>query len=274
MRYVQGRQQALTDDGFWNGLYRQRGTAKELQVDGFRNRATRVVLERIERLGLDNKQVLEIGGGDSAWLPYLARKYPRSRFAALDYSSEGCARLRRRLAAGGIGNVEVHEGDFTRETAGLKGAFDVVLSFGVVEHFRDLQYALLAKTQFSKPGGFLFTLIPNYAGVCGWLARRWNPVVFGAHNPHDWGSFVEGHGRAGLEIVDGGYLVTTEFGVLSMCFLHGDRTSRTDRLAYLWLTRLSKTLHFVEDHFAGLPATALFSPYIYAASRFPLGSTP
>lgn len=255
---------ALTNDRFWNRIYRQRSESADLQVKGFRNRPTRIIAELIEGLGLEDKSVLEIGGGDSAWLPYFAQKHPQSRFAALDYSREGCERLRQRLGKRGITNVDVYEADFTQENKTLQAAFDIVLSFGVVEHFDRLDRTLRAKKQYVKPGGLVFTIIPNLAGFYGKLARRWNPGVYQTHTCHDWCSFSDGHRKAGLRIVDGGYLGTTEFGILSMCFVQAEGPSRIDYLAYLYLTRFSKLLHLFEDHFGSLPATRLLSPYIYA----------
>lgn len=248
-------------------MYGQRGESTDLSLQGFRNRSTRIIANMIERLDLKNKAVLEIGGGDSSWLIYFAEKYPESKFAALDYSHGGCERLRRRFAQKKITNGKTYEADFLGDPKSLEAAFDIVLSFGVVEHFKELHDVLLQKKKYLKTGGVMLTLIPNLAGVYGGLAKKWNPKVYDAHNPHDWESFAEGHRKANLDIVEGGYLGTSEFGLLSMCFAKAGHPHRIHFLAYLWLTRLSKLLHLFEDCLFSLPATKLFSPYLYAVSR-------
>lgn len=56
---------------------------------------------------------------------------------------------------------------FFSPPASMLGKFDVVVTFGVVEHFIDTRACLDAMSQFLKPGGLLVTSIPNLAGWIG-----------------------------------------------------------------------------------------------------------
>ncbi|ALA60773.1 class I SAM-dependent methyltransferase [Nitrospira moscoviensis] len=255
---------ALTRPEYWEQGYVAREEGTEYRF-GWRDYANHLLAKKIEDIGLDGKRVLEIGAGDSPWLPYFAGKYPGGRFAGLDYSQAGCERLAKRAAAlGGASSIEVHHQDLFAAHSELHGRFDLVVSFGVVEHFADLAHALAAKRRYLKDGGLMCTVIPNMAGVLGRLTRRFNRSVYDMHNPHDWESFLDGHRRAGLAVLSGGYLGSSNFGVLSSCFR--ERRGLAWH-TYVLLTRLSKAVWFLESRFGDLPASKTLSPYIVAVSR-------
>lgn len=182
----------LTDKTYWEGTYSHRKSQPSLNVDGFVNYPNRLILSKLLETNMKNKRILEIGAGDSAWLPYLAKQFPSSQFVGVDYTESGCTLLSERAHRAGA-NVEVIHEDMFVESSQLHGTFDIAISFGVVEHFDDLGHVLAAKKRYLKHGGVMFTLIPNMAGVLGTLVRIWNCEVYDKHNPHDWVSFIRGH---------------------------------------------------------------------------------
>jgi SAM-dependent methyltransferase len=233
-------------------------------VVGFRNRSDRKVIESIESLGLEGKRVLEVGAGDSAVLTHLAHKYRgRAHFTGLDYSATGCALLERR-AVREHAPIEVIQRDLFQPDAAALVGFDIVYSYGVVEHFENLAQVLLAKARFLSASGRMLSIIPNMAGVLGTLTRRYNKRVYDLHVPHDLRSFLEGHADAGLEVLQSGYICSNNFGVLASCF-----SSPRDRgwRSYVWLTRLSKFIWLLESGLREFPHSSRFSPYIYVTSK-------
>lgn len=122
----------------------------------------------------------------------------------------------------------------------------------------------MAIKKFSKPGGLLFTLIPNMAGVYGSLTKKWNEEVYNLHIPHNLESFVDGHIDAGLEVLWADYLGSSNFSVLSSCF---KSSSGMKFWLYKQLTRISKIIWLIESKFGSLPTTNYFSPYIVVVSR-------
>jgi len=255
---------ALTRPEYWERGYVARDEPVEYRF-GWRDYVNHLLAKKIEGLGLDGKRVLEIGAGDSPWLPYLANKYPGGRFAGLDYSQAGCERLAKRAAAVcGPSTIQVYHQDLFDPESALHRRFDLVLSFGVVEHFADLSHVLAAKRRYLQDDGMMFTVIPNMAGVIGRLTKRFDRAVYDMHNPHDWESFLDGHHRAGMTVIAGGYLGSSNFGVLSSCVKEPRGLAWH---AYVLLTRLSKAVWFLESRFGDLPASRTFSPYIVALSR-------
>lgn len=253
----------LTDKAYWEGTYSRRNDRQSLNVDGFVNYSNRLILNKLIEINLESKSILEIGAGDSVWLPYLAEKFPSSRFVGIDYSDSGCALLSERVNKENVNVTVVHE-DMFAEDSPLHGSFDVVISFGVVEHFDDLGHVLAAKKRFLKQDGVMFTLIPNMAGALGALTRIWNREVYDKHNPHDLASFLRGHQQAGMEIIQRGYLGSTNFGVLSSCF--PERKGLSWQMSRV-LVAMSLAILWFEDKFGDFPTSKIFSPYIYAVSR-------
>lgn len=253
----------LTDKAYWDGTYCRRKGLQSLNVDGFINYTNRLILNKLLEINLGNKSILEIGAGDSVWLPYLAKEFPSSRFVGVDYSDAGCALLSERAKQENANVRVIHEDMFVEESP-LHGSFDVVISFGVVEHFDNLGHVLAAKKRFLKPDGVMFTLIPNMAGALGALTRTWSREVYDKHNPHDLDSFLRGHQHAGMEVIHGGYLGSTNFGVLSSCF--PERKGLSWQMSRV-LVAMSLVILWIEDKFGDLPTSKTFSPYIYAISR-------
>lgn len=253
----------LTDKIYWEETYNRRKSQSSLDVDGFANFSNRLILNKMLEVGMMNKRILEIGAGDSVWLPYLARKFPSSQFVGLDYSESGCMLLSERAHKAGV-NIDVIRDDMFVENSQLHGSFDVVISFGVVEHFDDLGLVLAAKKRYLRSGGVIFTLIPNLAGILGRLVRLWNREVYDKHNPHDLVSFFSGHKQAGLTVISGGYLGSSNFGVLSSCF--------PERRGLPWqisrgLVAASLASWWFESKIGNFPSSKTFSPYIYAISQ-------
>jgi 2-polyprenyl-3-methyl-5-hydroxy-6-metoxy-1,4-benzoquinol methylase len=250
----------LTTKAYWDSIYCA-PREHELCIEGFRNRCERKIFSLLKDELSSGKRVLEIGAGDSLWLPFLARNYPDIHFSGLDYSESGCERLAKRAA--GLG-VDVILEDFLQERSNTTPRFDLVISFGVVEHFESLEDVLRAMRKYLAQDGRVFTVIPNMSGLLGLLTKRFSQSIYFAHNPHTLERLVAGHESAGFSISSAGYLGSTNFGVLSAAVT---RKAGAAYHAYLWLTRLSKAIFYLEEKIVDLPATQFFSPYIYCIGK-------
>lgn len=137
----------LTDREYWESGYRQRSELVPEEFHSFKNYPSRKIMNIKESIGFEGKRVLEIGGGGSSWLVYLAERYQGSKFTALDYSEEGCAKIEDYANKNHLSNLNVLCGDvFDASLAGDK--YDIVYSHGVVEHFTDLAGTLAEFAKF------------------------------------------------------------------------------------------------------------------------------
>lgn len=254
----------LTSPQYWDGKYAG-AAAQDIDPSDFRQRPHRMLMEKVESLGLAGKKVLEVGAGGSVALTALALRNPGAEFHGLDYSEAGCSQLEEMAARRGAA-VKAHRADLFSPPESLKGRFDIVYSLGVAEHFESLQSVAKAQAYFLAPGGLMLTVVPNLSGWIGTLVGRYAPDIMAMHKVYDVPALLAGHAGAGLETLSSGYLCSINFGVLSACFRTGQgRGWRT----YLWLSRLSKAAWFFEDRLFRLPETKALSPYLYVTARAP-----
>lgn len=210
--------------------------------------------------------LIEIGAGDSQVLLDIKFKLELDRVVGLDYLQEACDILRDKAKQAGA-DIESVCADLYAPPAELLGAFDAVISYGVVEHFTNLEEILGAISRFAKTGGIVFTLIPNLKGsVYALLMKKWNKKTYDAHVPYDVDDLAAAHEGAGLRIESCKYFLSSNFGMLSWCFADRPKNG-LDYFTYVWLTRLSKLLWWLERRLFRLPETRLFAPYIVCVAR-------
>lgn len=134
------------------------------------------------------QRLLEVGCANSSWLPYFALHYGFS-VTGLDYSPQGCEQERALLQIAGV-QGEVVCADLYAPPQSLQGAFDVVFSLGVIEHFTDTAASVKALAAFLRPGGVLISVIPNMTGSVGLLQRLCDRAVYENHVPLCGGAWL------------------------------------------------------------------------------------
>lgn len=158
-------------------------------------------------------KLLEIGCARSVWLPYLAKEFG-FKIYGIDYSEAGCVQAEQVLGKAGV-KGEVVCADFFSPPDHFIEAFDVVISFGVVEHFSDTSGCLRAFSKFLKPGGLLVTNVPNLCGLNGMIQKIVNRPVFDIHVALDKNDLVRAHHANGLQTVSCDYFLLLHLGVLN-----------------------------------------------------------
>lgn len=127
--------------------------------------------------------VLEVGSAPGRNLIRLHRRFGLDPWG-IEFSPAGAELNRRRFAAAGLDPDHVLEVDFFDEAvlAEHAGSFDVVVSFGFVEHFDDPAAVVDRHLDLLRPGGWLVVTIPNLTGLNLALMRWLNPALIEAHN--------------------------------------------------------------------------------------------
>ena len=120
---------------------------------------------------------LEIGCAPGHDLAYFARRYGY-RVSGLDYSRMDL--VRAALAHEDVVPERLIEADFTTYESAER--YDVVASFGLVEHFADPDWAVRRQAAFVRPGGYVVVEVPNLRYVNGLLCRLFLPRLLAAHN--------------------------------------------------------------------------------------------
>jgi SAM-dependent methyltransferase len=259
---------------YWDHLHRSGYTPQTFnpQDPGLKNYVSRRLHAHFSTpvAGIGGKRrLLEIGCGGSGFLPYFAKEF-RLDVAGIDYSEAGCALASRLLSLEGVSG-DVVCGDFFRPPAPLLEAFDLVLSFGVAEHFTDTSACLAAFSKFLRPGGTLVTIIPNMVGVTGRLQKLLDGGIYDKHIPLDKNLLQTCHQQAGLSVIWCDYLVFNSFWVINM---NGVRPGTAEWYLKRPLLRLcqllSGALWFVDEKFGPLTPTRFGSAYIGCTAEKPV----
>ena len=211
------------------------------------------------------KRLVEIGCGDSAWLPYFATRH--FAISGLDYSPIGCESVSALLAARGI-DAQITCADLFAPPDSMLEAFDAVVSIGVIEHFEDTASVLRAIGRFVKPSGVIVTIIPNMTGLMGRIQKLVNRAVYDIHVPLDERALIEAHRAAGLSLIDCNYLMGFNLAVVNARNARAGFVGRTLRktLTYAFLAA-SHLVWTVERFSAPLPRTQRWSPLVIAVAR-------
>lgn len=220
--------------------------------------------------GTDGKRLLEIGCGDSAWLPYFAKRWS-FRISGLDYSPIGCDRAAALVKAEGI-DAEITCADLFAPPEEMLDAFDAVVSMGVVEHFDETAGVLRALARFLRPGGILITTIPNIAGIDGTLTKWINRPVYDIHVPLDAAALAAAHHAAGLNLTACDYLMSLNLAVVNTAGLDTRKIStKLKQLVVLGFIAASRAIWMLERSIHPLPVRPSLSPYIAAVAQRPAG---
>ena len=166
-----------------------------------------------------NKKLLEIGCARSIWLPYFAKEFCFKVYG-IDYSEVGCQQAMQILSNEGVKGEIVCADFFSPPESTLK-AFDVVVSFGVLEHFKDTTACISAFSKFLKPGGLLITNIPNLFGLNGVIQKMINRPIFDIHVPLNRTALMQAHRINGLRVISCDYFLFVNLGVLNFENLKG-----------------------------------------------------
>lgn len=209
----------------------------------------------------NSMKLLEVGCARSAWLPYFANELGFEVWG-IDYSEIGCEQAKQILLNTGTSG-EIICADFFYPPTFLFEKFDVVVSFGVIEHFHDTQKCLSAIKKFIKPGGVIITVIPNLTGIYGWIQKSINKPVYDIHKLLDRNSLISAHVNEGLKISNCEYFIFLNFGI---CNLHGLPQSiiRKIKSSFLYcMIKFSKLVWLLEDKINFKPSpNKITSPFI------------
>jgi len=165
----------LTDRNFWKAFWEsKKDLIFPIKPDYyFGNIMGKLIADK----GL--KTAIELGGFPGYYATYL-KKYQHLDTTLFDYYIDEPI-INRLLDANGLkpGDIHIIESDlFTYQP---EKQYDLVTSFGLIEHFNDTKDILSHHLPFLKPGGVLFVTLPNFKGVNGWIQRKFDRSNYDKH---------------------------------------------------------------------------------------------
>lgn len=119
---------------------------------------------------------LEVGCAPGSWMVYFAKQFGY-RVTGVDYVPAACKKTLENLQLQEVVGTVVRA-DFL---AFEGDPFDVVFSYGFVEHFRDPEPVFDRLVRLCKPGGLVVTAIPSLDGLNWWVSRTFRPRIAEGH---------------------------------------------------------------------------------------------
>lgn len=166
----------LTDRSFWKSFWE----AKKGLI--FPIKANYVFGDILGKLIAEKqiKTAIELGGFPGYYATYL-KKYQKLDTTLFDYYIHRDI-IKKLLEANGLSesDITIIEADLFNYTP--EKQYDLVSSFGLIEHFNDTKAIIETHLQFLKPGGVLFITLPNFVGVNGWVQRKFDRDNYDKHN--------------------------------------------------------------------------------------------
>lgn len=194
------RRTALTDAECWDGVWRSAGPARTLRpwhpYFGRRGLFMRMIGDCLGDVA--GKRILEVGAGGNNHRLLTLCKWGGAEVTAVDYSSVGLDALRALFEHNGC-RVETQLGDFLELPAPTPG-YDVVVHWGVLEHFSDPRPLLQACRRALAPQGVMLFTMPNMEA---WAARGWarfSPENWSRHLLHSDDELAQACRAAKLEM--------------------------------------------------------------------------
>ena len=212
----------------------------------------------------EHTNILEVGCANSLWLPYLAR-YGGYRVAGIDYSAVGCDLERKILAACGVDGAVV-QGDALIPPRAFRAKFDLVYSYGVVEHFENTASVISAFSRYLKPNGILVTIVPNVGGLNGVLMRLLNAAQLRRHVRLTPEVMTRTHQAAGLIVERSSFFLSLNLGLANLTSLGPSKVKWLRRMAVDGLIALSRVV-WAAERVRPFPSHPSVAPYIVCVAR-------
>ncbi len=200
----------------------------------------------------------EIGCTPGKTLAYFSRNFGY-RVCGIDYV--GTELVHETMRRWGVQDYEVITADFLEHRFPDERQFDVVGSYGLIEHFADFESVVLRQAAYVKPGGYLIVEVPNLRGFNYALYSLFLPEEIKGSNlgAMRLEAITEPLRKHGFRIAYGRYFGT--------CFLHFDEQN-----AFLssrpWLRTIVRACRRVLDAVGlGNVPSAFLSPYIVVVAQ-------
>jgi trans-aconitate methyltransferase len=166
----------LTDRNFWESFWRSKNNLI------FKIKKDYVFGDLLAEAARETqaKTAIELGGFPGYYSTYF-RKYLNLDTTLFDYFISKDI-IKELLTANGLKENDIHiiEADLFKYKP--ERQYDIVSSFGLIEHFSDTKDIIARHLQFLKPGGTLFITLPNFRSVNGWVQKNFDEENYLKHN--------------------------------------------------------------------------------------------
>lgn len=195
----------LTESEFWDSEWKKinlkKGILKESHFYFGRSGIFTKMTDRYTEKN-DVKKILEIGGGGENYRLLALAKWRGMEPTVIDYSSVAIE-IVKNLFKRNFQNAEFINVDFDEYDANVK--FDMVVHWGVLEHFTDPLPLINKCANLLKPGGQLLFTMPNMEAFGAQAWKKWAPNNWSKHYLHTEEAVLTAMNNAGFSSLESGH---------------------------------------------------------------------
>lgn len=216
------------------------------------------------------KSIMEIGCGDSIWLPYFLKTF-NCEGGGIDYSEIGCNELKERLGVCGVcadvfcKDIFEIERENGLHMENQKIEYDLVYSLGVIEHFENTQRIIEIFAKIVKEKGYIVSIIPNFSSFSfhKLFCYCYQPEILKIHNLLSLPDLIKAHNIGGFRVVSSGYLGKFSMGIpawgVTPRKIFGANTQKHREIGNAITKYVWKKMQNINSYSGG----SIFAPYIY-----------
>jgi SAM-dependent methyltransferase len=167
----------LTEVQFWEDYWRNCRLPSEPDMALSFDRCLADALR--SRLAGVKGDVFEVGCAPGKWLAFMGKTFGMCA-SGIEYSKAGMEATVRNFRMLGLPVDAILTGDFFQVEP--QARFDVVMSYGFIEHFDDPDAVVERHLRWLKPGGTLVLGVPNFNGVYRPIQRILDRSILDKHN--------------------------------------------------------------------------------------------
>jgi len=191
----------LTDRAFWVNYWEHKtDLAVSIPADYLFHQQLGTIVKQQQV-----KTAIELGGFPGYYAVFL-RKYLKIDVTLLDYFVH-LPITNKLLQTNGLkeNDIQIIETDLFNYVP--QQQYDLVLSCGLIEHFKDTADIINRHIAFVKPGGTLFITLPNFKALNGWFQKTFDKANYDKHHIDcmDPVLLAEICKKAGLEVIQAQY---------------------------------------------------------------------
>ncbi len=231
---------ALTSPDYWHEVWAARSEPHEIirprSFELTKRAHERAIdcwlAELMDSCGTGPLTILELGCAPGLMIHKMHSQRPNHMYFGLDY------------VAGALSDAEAlfckHDIKCTLYQADCRDfapphKFDLVVSFGLIEHFQDPLPIVRAHAKCCRPGGLVALTIPNYRPLpVRWLMSRLDPDALVAHNLELMRTEVL------KDLLNNAKLVDVKSGMCGPSLIRTARDSSADKLSARVLQRIGQ----------------------------------
>jgi 2-polyprenyl-3-methyl-5-hydroxy-6-metoxy-1,4-benzoquinol methylase len=215
----------LTDPAYWDGVWAETASVGRLSPldPQFGREGAFMRMVRRQVGDLSGQRVLEVGAGGANYRLLALNRWGGAQVTGVDHSEVGLALLTEVFRINGA-ETKIVRGDVLHTTL-PRADFDLVVHWGVLEHFSDPVPILRACCAALRPGGRLLFSTPNMEAWAAWGWAHLSPRNWSRHVLHDEAALRRACATAGLEFEHGFY-----FGGVAVQMAASERGGRIPAL--------------------------------------------